>query len=226
MTALNAILRPEAAYLISDGEAWDGFLGQQGCEAVPRPKVLPLPHLNAAIGVRGCSALLPVLYSRIVHNRTSFEDAAAHLGDDLRDTVTRMRAKMPDLADHDVILVGWPLLANRPVCFVVCDHAKWGLEPFQVASSSGIVGPNDGSLLSRMNNVNFLRDDSPFDPETDAVSLIMAQHQMPGAFVGGFAQVTAVYRDRIETRVIELPDDEEAPPVSRREELNAFMAGS
>lgn len=52
----------------------------------------------------------------------------------------------------------------------------------------------------------------------------MAQHQMPGSFVGYFAQVTAVYRDRIKTRILHLPDDEGPPRVTRREELNAFIA--
>lgn len=226
MTALNAILRPEAAYLISDGQTWDGFLGQPGCEGVSRPKVLPLPHINAAIGVRGSAALLVALYSRIVHNRTDLADVVAHLGDDLRDTVTAMRARAPDLTSHDVVVVGWRFGANYPSCYLVCDHAKIGLQPFEVASTDGVVGPNDGSLLARMSGVNFLRDDSGFDPETDAASLIMAQRQMPGSFVGDFAQVTAVYRDRIETRILDLPDDEEPPRVSRREELNAFIAGS
>lgn len=226
MTALNAILRPEAGYIISDGQTWDGFLGQPGCEGVSRPKALPLPHLNAAIGVRGCAALLPTLYSRIVHHRKDFEEAAHYLGEDLQAVVTAMRAREPNLTSHDVVLVGWRFGANYPSCYLACDHAKWGLQPFEVASTEGVVGPNDGSLLARMDNVNFLRDDSPFDPETDAVSLIRAQQQMPGSFVGDFVQLTAVYRDRIETRILDLPDDEEPPRISRRAELDAFMAGS
>lgn len=225
VTALNAILRPEAAYVITDGETWEGRAGVPGCEAVPRPKVLPLPHMNAALASRGSAALLPILYSRIVHLRSTFEEAAAFLGTDLQDTVTGMRQKMPDLATHDVVLIGWPELRGGPECWLVVDHVKGGLNPFRPIRVSGVVSPDDDSLARRMGDRK-VHEDPAFNPETEAVALIEAQRAMPGGCVGAFVQLTTVRRDRIETRIMKWFEDQyELRPIeaeerpSRREEL-------
>lgn len=225
MTALNAILRPDAAYVITDGETWEGRAGVPGCEAVSRPKVLPLPHMNAALASRGSAALLPILYSRIVHLRSTFEEAAAFLGTDLRDTVTGMRQKMPDLATHDVVLIGWPEMRDGPECWLAVDHANWGLPSFQAIRVSGVVSPDDGSLAARMGG-RHVHEDPRFDPEEEAAALIEAQGAIPAACVGAFVQFTTIRRDRIETRIVKWFEDQfELRPTgleerrSRREEL-------
>jgi hypothetical protein len=207
MTALNAILRPDAAYLITDGETWEGRAGVPGYEAAPRPKVLPLPHLNAALAIRGSGALLPILYSRIVHYRSTFEEAAAFLGTDLQDSVMGMRGKMPDLADHDVVLIGWPELRDGPECWLAVDHANWGPPAFEAIRVSGLTSPDDGSLAARMGG-RHVHGDPTFDPGTEAVALIEAQSAMPAACVGAFVQLTTIRRDRIETRVVKWFDNQ------------------
>ncbi len=207
MTALNAILRSDAAYVITDGETWEGRAGVPGCEAVPRPKVLPLPHLNAALASRGSAALLPILYSRIVHLRSTFEEAAAFLGADLQDAVTGMRQKMPDLATHDVVLIGWPELREGPECWLAVDHSKWGPPSFQPLRVSGVVSPDDGSLAERMAGRK-VHEDPGFDPETEAAALIEAQGAMPKGCVGAFVQLTTIRRDRIETRIVKWFEDQ------------------
>ncbi|SFU67785.1 MULTISPECIES: hypothetical protein [unclassified Methylobacterium] len=225
MTALNAILRPDAAYLITDGESRQSLGGLPGSELAPRPKVLPLPHMNAALASRGSAALLPILYSRIAHLRSTFEEAAAFLGTDLQDTVTGMRQKMPDLAMHDVVLIGWPESRDGPECWLAVDHSKWGPPAFEAIRVSGVVSPDDGSLAERMGGREVL-EDSTFDPETESAALIEAQGAMPAGCVGAFVQLTTIRRDRIETRIVKWFEDQfELQPTgvegrqSRREEL-------
>ena len=222
MTALNAILRPDAAYLITDGETWEGRAGVPGYEAAPRPKVLPLPHLNAALAIRGSGALLPILYSRIVHYRSTFEEAAAFLGTDLQDTVTGMRGKMPDLADHDVVLIGWPEQRDGPECWLAVDHAKWGPPPFEASRVSAVVSPDDGSLAARMGG-RHVHEDPTFDPEAEAAALIEAQRDMPSC-VGAFVQLTTIRRDRIETRIVRWFEDQfELTPKPAQTPLEALL---
>lgn len=207
MTALNAILRADAAYVITDGQTWEGRAGVPSCEAVPRPKVLPLPHMNAALACRGSAALLPILYSRIVHLRSTFEEAAASLGTDLQDAVTGMRHKMPDLASHDVVLIGWPDTREGPECWLAVDHPKWGPPPFQPVRVSGLVSPDDGSLAERMGG-RHVHEDPTFNPETEATALIEAQGAMSHGFAGTFVQLTTIRRNSINARIVTWFEDQ------------------
>ncbi len=197
MTAVNVILRPAAAFVVTDGERRHG-----GQVVQPAPKVLPLPHLNAALATRGDSLMLTTMYGIITGRRATFEDAAANLGQDLADAVAGLSKALPLIAGCDVVLAGWPETRRGPECWMASDHGRYGIEAFKPASLEGLTMPDDGSLAGRLGAFRPLDRSGPFEPETNATAIIDAQRQMRGSGVGGFVQLTTILRDSITTKVL------------------------
>ncbi|GJD64409.1 hypothetical protein [Methylobacterium frigidaeris] len=206
MTAVNVILRPTAAFVVTDGERRYG--GQVVHSA---PKVLPLPHLNAALAVRGDWLMLTTMYGIITGRRTSFEDAAANLGQDLADAAAGVSKALPLLSGHDVVLTGWPETRPGPECWLVTDHERYGLAPFKAASLDGLLMPDDGTLKGKLAAMRLFDRREPFEALVDGNRIIAAQQALPGSGVGGFCQVTVVTPEGIYTRITaELGDSEPA----------------
>ncbi len=197
MTAVNVILRPDVAYLVTDGMT----LGN-GIAALPRSKVILLPHLSAALAVRGWPVVLGSMFSIISHRRASFEEAAEGLGEDLRAAWEPMAAAFPVTGPQEAILVGFPSDPGAaPRCATAASHDGWGREPYSVAMCKMVISPDDGSLTRRLGRDPYDLA-APFDPEADALALIRAQAAMSGSGVGNFCQLTIVQRNRIEVRLI------------------------
>lgn len=199
MTAVNAILRPDIAYLVTDGMTLEN-----GIAALPRSKVVLLPHLSAALAVRGWPVVLGSMFSIISHRRASFEEAAEGLGEDLRAAWEPMAAAFPVTGPQEAILVGFPSDPGAaPRCATAASHDGWGREPYSVAMCRMVISPDDGSLERRLGRDPYELE-APFDPETDALAMIRAQALMPGSGVGKFIQVTTLRQNRTDTRVFEL----------------------
>lgn len=197
MTAVNVILRPHTAYLVTDGETQE-----RGFQVQPRGKVILFPHLRAALALRGYPPVLGSLLSIIGHRRASFDEAAEGLGEDLRAAWEPLVSALPVSGPQEAILVGFPEEAgSRPRCATTASHDGWGREPYSVAMCSAVLGPNDGSLAERLGR-DFTDPAVPFVANADAIAIIDAQRQMPGSGVGGFVQLTTILRDSITTKVL------------------------
>lgn len=212
MTAINVVLGRNAVHIISDGAAID----TGGRLAHLMHKVTPVPHLSAAIGVRGVRTTVSVVIDAVTAGATSYDDLHSRIVDILRGTFEPARliweAKFgPHVLRCDVIVAGWSEQHKGPHAFVVATsdaNAAAGLPAWTVVEIAGtLLTPSDSKLAA-----DFARLQLEFDDDA-AIALITRQRAIaapspdnppaPGPYgVGGFAQITTVGAHGIETRIL------------------------
>lgn len=196
MTACNVIRKPDAIHILSDGLGLQG-----GAASFLATKVLPVPHMRAALCVRGDAGLLGALAIGLFMRAGTFDEAADAMPRLLSDAFAPAIAlgPLPPDAQAELILAGWSEKHDRPECWVTPTHDLYGEAFTLIPFGDGLVQPlaaHDG-LWARATT------DPTFDVETDGLALLRLQRDTPGMQVGGFAQLTSVFRDRIETKILE-----------------------
>ena len=212
MTAINVIRQKQAVHIISDG----AFCDNTGIVCEIGPNAFALPHLPAALAIRGSTHFMPFLVHRLSRECRSF--------DDLLTKIVRMALEVHSSfpmtfgtlghgtvePDFDLVAVGWSRLRGAPASYVITSQDRvvargllssaWQLVELpevliappiaerQIAASGWTV-PNSAEL---------------FRPDVDGVALLKAQRfsrreldersGMRGQVyvVGGFIQVTTV----------------------------------
>lgn len=209
MTAINIMLTPDGAYLFCDTKM--NALGVPMGNAV---KCLPIPHINAAIAIRGHNGILPIALA-VAANCISFAEMRDRLGPTLREM--REGGKRGDAygavmeGDFDVFVIGH---FNSPVAFAVFSHDKHGYPAWKVMEiPQGIVTPVIPERA--METISREREG------VEAVMAIMAvQADIRRDVVGGHIHVTIVAEDGIHTSTLgKLP----VPPSMPRQALNAKL---
>ena len=207
MTALNLILRTDRACILTDGLVSHpdgrsaGFLYN---------KALPLPFQNAALAVRGPGGYLPILYAFLNH-LPSFDAVVEKLPElapmaregYLRPSILAGTCP-PEGWPVDVALAGWHDGADWPDAYFMTSLARGGHAAWTMEAQHVLVSPPTRLPL------DVVTDASCFDVERDGARLVRSQRgPYPGeSTIGGFAELTSVYRDRIETKILERwPED-------------------
>lgn len=98
------------------------------------------------------------------------------------------------LADKlDFVFAG--VSEDRPDAFVVCSHERWGASWTNIQIGGLTNLPGDQAIVDAL-------DLSDVDPVRDGILRLEMKRASPDYCVSCFGQLTSVYRDRIESRII------------------------
>lgn len=208
MSALNALIYPDRAVMLTDGATnIDGKIDWIGS------KVYLYPHLNAAIGL---TAAMPGV-SWIVE---TFVGGCAVSFDDMTDTLPKaveagLREFEPEMGARGAAEGAFDILAlgfsDREGRFVgrACSYVPGG-EPFMQEAGPIYVQPFDKTLEERLERVGLhpksIAGMGPAvapDRLLDVMSFQRARAAETGHVVGGFQQATILTLDSIVTRVVQ-----------------------
>lgn len=235
MSAINIVVQRDAAHIITDGAAYaiDGILH------AAINKVMTVPHLGAAIGVRGPALALACLGADIGMRFASFDAVVAGLADEARDLVAKYSSIWQDdypVASIEIYLVGWSderesfeAYTMRTVAadmeFAEQNYAVEGAiqsEPFELLRLDA-VSAIPGFDVNELAETGYAaRSADAFDPEIDGRRVLEVQRQicaplapdMPATHhVGCFAQRTTIRRGSIEQVIFHRWDDQIGEPI-------------
>lgn len=220
MTALTVFRHSDAVHIVSDGT----MQGMSGAAIGSVSKVWPIPHLSAAVAMRGGPIMLPVM---------SFALQTAATFDDLRNEVAALARRVfdewrvvleqsPFSADFDLAVAG---ISERdgPASYLVCNHNRYGVKPWTVVDLGPCaLLPGGPAVMDEFWKAYPAGTSSQaLDPERDGLRILEMQqrHELEAAFemvdgtplpmrIGGFAQLTTVRRDAITTKIIHRWPDE------------------
>jgi hypothetical protein len=202
MTAVNVVRHADAVYILSDGA---GF-GPDGQPLALVSKVFPLPHLNAAITLRGQFPVLFLLASALSTVAIDTYDELKRLLPMIaRQVGAGLGPVMASAAEFDLIVAGFSETSGAD-SFGVFSHDRHGLEPWRVHPFGELsVAPQSEEVQAFLCSFPEGMAAKDFRPEVDGLRLLNVQRATAegGKIMGGFAQLTKVTRQAIETRVLE-----------------------
>jgi hypothetical protein len=215
MSAINVIRQSRAVSVLTDAAAYT----REGKIIAVAVKCWPLPHLNAVAAFRGPLLAAPLFVSACLCGEvfTSYDDMRDRIAESVRHLL-QTYAPMFEAVDApaelvDVVIAGWSETRGAD-SFIVCNHTRYGVEPFTVVQLSDCSSlPGDVEIQRKILDVlpeNVTADQ--LDPERDGLKILEVQRaarlSMPGenrplSVVGGFAQLTSIEPNgTISTRVI------------------------
>lgn len=186
MTAINIVLTDHAAHLFCDTKA-----GYEGLQLARVVKCLPIPHLNAAIAVRGEARALAAVHM-VASNVESIEELRRELPVALKgaehqgDSFTRLAA-----GELDAFLIAFD---KAPVAFAVFTHGKHGYAPFSIVDIPG------GCFTPTVAPVRMQRLIAEHQGPALGLAALHVQAQTDQLTVGGFVQETIVDVEGIHIR--------------------------
>jgi hypothetical protein len=223
MSLINTIRRPDRALIISDGIG----LGDDCRVASIAPKVVMLPLLNAAIGIRGDALVSMILMSGIAADWQKFggyDGFRFGLVDHLRSVITATGSQWqaqrgPDCFNMDIVVAGWSETVG-PDSYLIRTIEGTPTPAWQIIDTGPV-------LLTPSNNEIFEADGGSLADQSRAISdaelIAVAEKQrryvepygpnkIETSLVGGFLQVTTVTESEITTRIIHRWLDEIGKP--------------
>lgn len=202
MTAINAWAGKDSATVYTDG-AW---IADDGRLLWIAPKVLPLPHITAAMVVRGNSQTIHVLNSHLPGLLTSFDQAVRDTGVMMMDPPEHLRAAMgpESFGGWQIMLMGYSeTVSGFAGVFMQGTRqnsgADWKVEPFD-----RLVTPMSPDLAAHVESMEA-------DPgEAEAGAIMERQRHIANAdpagvrgyVVGGFCQRTHITIEGITSRIV------------------------
>lgn len=216
MTAINAWAGKDSATVYTDGS----WIADDGRLAWIAPKVVPLPHMTAAMVVRGNSQTIHALNSYLPALLTSFDQAVREAGPMMLDPPKDLRAAMgpESFGGWQIMLLGYSEhIASFTGVFmqgtVENGERGWKVEPFM-----RLVSPLSPDLASHVEPMQS-------DPGAIEAGGIMDRQRrilntdpagVPGYVVGGFCQRTHITREGITTAIVRRWGDAIGEPINRR----------
>jgi hypothetical protein len=189
VTAINVLKTEDAVHMLTDGRVGAGAV--IGTLA----KMMPLPHLNAAIATRGPARLLGLMSLMLCTKTVTFEDLVAEVH---RLEWVCGHFKEPWqieslAADFDLVVIG--IGQDGPKAYLVSNHGLHGLDPWHVLElPEFLVTP---TVNQELPEAVFCAD----DPLTELPRLV--EHQRAtNVSVGGFVQLTTVTAAGITTSIV------------------------
>ncbi|PTE07393.1 hypothetical protein [Mesorhizobium helmanticense] len=190
MTAINILKLADSVHLLTDGRVGAGLAF--GTVA----KVMPLPHLTAAVATRGPARLLGLMSLMLCAEGTSdFDDLVGELS--RLQWICGQQGEPWQVetlaAEFDVVVAG--IGSKGPAAYMVSNHGKNGLgEPWEVFDIPQVLAtpPVSQSLFDEVFGAD--------DPLAEMPRLVDAQRVHPS--IGGFAQLTSITADGISTRIV------------------------
>jgi hypothetical protein len=211
MTAINVIRQSEAVHVITDGV----FCDNTGMVCEIAPNAFAMPHLPAALAIRGSTHFMPFLVHRLSRECRTFDDLVAKIVRTAREVQMSFPMAFGTLAygaivpDFDLVAVGWKTNGS-PAGYLISNHER--IISKEVTSSAWqllelpnvLVAPpiDEAQVVAMRWKVPYSAE--TFRPELDGVALLEAQRLTPRELdprsgtrgfvhvVGGFAQVTSV----------------------------------
>jgi hypothetical protein len=201
MTAINVIRHPDAIYILTDGA---GF-GEDSQPSALVNKVFPLPHLNAALALRGQFPMLVVLASALSTVAIdTFDELKRLLPSIALQVASGLRPVMVSV-EFDLVVGGFSE-ASGSDSYGVFSHDRHGLAPWKVHQFGEMsVAPQSDEVQAFLWSFPEGMSAKDFTPEVDGLALLNVQRATAegGRIMGGFAQLTKITRQGIGTRVLE-----------------------
>jgi hypothetical protein len=210
MSAINVFTYSDGAVIWTDAASYlaDGTL------AAISSKVHPLPHLNAVIAARAPSLFLPLIGLRLGQSFDSFDAMISGLAQETRIFfgLHSQIFSMCDLGpDFDLVVCGWS--ENRGACetWIMCSQARGELAAWTPHQMGPVALMPYDDALGAVLTLSEAQLGGALHPVEDGLRIIEAQRNVkvcqgkesvPSHGVGGFAQMTLLGREQIETRVM------------------------
>lgn len=209
MTAVNAFLRGHSAYVFTDGRGYTRDGDPQG----HTQKVEMIAHLPAVIAARGQSWIRSAMSFHCTEQFETFDGMLSGIVHLLRKT--RDGLGVPRGASVlELTLAGWSHERDQAELWTVSDADRPGVPAFALHEIVANISPLDDLLMREVQAAGL--DIEHGEPEALGLALLRLQRDRAWPVehsgrmvesVGEFAQMTVIYRDRIETRILERWED-------------------
>jgi len=211
MTAINVIRQKAAVHILTDGaaysEAYDFAFGIS--------KIWPLPHLNAAVAVRGPALFAALAAHVIAMSGTTYDEMKNCAGAALREAMPQF-GDLGGLCSHgpdfEVIVAGWSETQGADSYIVGSHGYHSGVAPWTVVPLGEVsLLPGDPEIHHEFVKVFHLGTSAEdLDPARDGLRIMQIQRganiKMPNGksalIVGAFAQLTTITPGMITTRIV------------------------
>ena len=217
MTAINVIRQSSAVHILSDGASCnsEGIISELG------PNAFALPHLPAALAVRGPTQFLPFLVHRLGRECQSFDDLLTRVVPvalEVHISIPMTLGYGEVRPDFDLVVVGWSSRRHRAESFLISperhigedDHKTWHL----IELADVLIAPAVGVAQIQALNWKVPGSAEAFRPDTDGIKLLEAQRFSQGRLnskspddnfgygVGGFIQRTSVSAEGVSSAIL------------------------
>jgi len=222
MAAINVIRQRQAVHIVSDG----AFCDATGIVCEIGPNAFALPHLPAALAIRGSSHFMPFLVHRLSRECRSFDDMLPKIVPAALEVHGSFPMAFGTLGygtiepDFDIVAVGWSKARDAPASYLVSSQDRpvaqglaakaWELVELPDVLIAPPIAENQISAVGW--NVPYSPES--FRPDVDGVALLKAQRLsrreldprsgMRGQVyvVGGFIQLTTVSSHGVNSDVL------------------------
>ena len=126
MAAINVIRQRQAVHILSDG----AFCDATGIVCEIGPNAFALPHLPAALAIRGSTHFMPFLVHRLSRECRSFDDMLGKIVQVALEVHVSFPMAFGTLGygsiepDFDIVAVGWSKGRGVPASYLVCSHDR------------------------------------------------------------------------------------------------------
>lgn len=221
MSSVILFRQSDRVTVLTDGSCYE----MNGTLIGHTPKVVPVPHLNAAIAIRGQSAALALVLGTLTQKADAFEDVEKVLPDVLELLTPNHETQTGDVVDLYVAGFG----PDGPDSYVMVNHSHHrGVSPFQATRTGPLcVAPGSRALEARMQELKPADAQTVDDIDPDDFGLEIIEEQRRERFelvgdvfgeeksiVGSFAQMTTIWPDRIETKILRRWPDQRGKPIA------------
>lgn len=202
MSAINVLIQKDRVHLFTDGAA---YLPDGQIQAI-LPKGRMLPHVNAAMAMRGAFiGLAPI--SEELSRAASFDDLKANIVPVLQSCAVHYEHLLNQCScgtDFEVAIAGISE-ATGPTAYLVASHGAYG-EPWIIHDLGGLSAtPANTEVHNRIVDIASGREADRLDPVADGLAIMEAQRAArfdDGVTIGGFAQLTTIDADGVHSRII------------------------
>ena len=222
MAAINVIRQRQAVHIVSDG----AFCDATGIVCEIGPNAFALPHLPAALAIRGSSHFMPFLVHRLSREARSFDDMLPKIVPAALEVHGSFPMAFGTLGygtiepDFDIVAVGWSKARDAPASYLVSSQDRpvaqglaakaWEL----VELPDVLIAPPIAEKQISAVGWNVPYSPESFRPDVDGVALLKAQRLsrreldprsgMRGQVyvVGGFIQLTTVSSHGVNSDVL------------------------
>ncbi|OKP81168.1 hypothetical protein BTE77_02325 [Ensifer adhaerens] len=202
MSALNVIVRCDAAHLITDAA---------GCVAgrllALTPKTFLYPHLGIAAGFRGHIGVMRSL-SFLLGQYPDRVAMVRGLPHDFRREYRFRRKLLPSVFDFDIGIIGFD---GRPFGWLFSSVDRPGFPAFRLNEATAYFSPTAGDEATER-AADLISEDNV---DEAALAVLDGQRLAQDVVVGGYAQITSVDEDGINTRLLCRWSDERGKVVDR-----------
>lgn len=207
MSAINVLIQSSCVHIYTDGAGYQ----PDGTLSIIVPKVRLLPHINAAMSMRGPAiGFAPVAEELSV--ASSFDGLRNGIVQCLQACVVAYEHLLSQCAagpEFEVVVVGISEMTG-PSAYLVPSHDRYG-EPWSIIDLAGFsTTPASDVVCQRVREITAGRNADELDPVAYGLAVMEAQRACrfdDVVGVGGFAQLTTVDADGVHSRIIHRWDD-------------------